>query len=233
MRTIVSALVIALAFGALAAAQETHKYILTIAQVVNGTEEFSVTKTAQGFAVAGKSHLAAPGDTIDMVSDQLFDKKWAPIRYKLDVNKSGEKQAVTAVRKGDQIEITVSAGGEEKSQSVPFGPRTYLMDNLIVNHLYALLQAVGGKAAGNEKVRIAVPQAMSEPEADFTEVGEEQGTLNGKSITVKKFTLTIGQVALEIWAQKETNTLMRVSVPMQQLEIRHEGFAPGAPTPAK
>jgi pimeloyl-ACP methyl ester carboxylesterase len=72
---------------------------------------------------------------------------------------------------------------------------------------------------------LLVPQAQAAIPGKVSRGGEEPATLNGKSVRVQKYTLEFANLMEEFWADATTNELMRVHVPIQDVELVRVGFA--------
>jgi len=95
-----------------------------------------------------------------------------------------------------------------------------VLDNLVASHFQAFLDA-----APPENIAILVPQAMAIVQGKFRQAGEAQGTLAGKPVSLRKHTLEIAGLLTEIWSQASDNALMRVYVPLQEVDMVREGFS--------
>ncbi len=208
-------------------AQETNKFRLRVGSRMSGTEEYQLAKTAEGFRLTGKSHIEAGARVMEATHEETLASDLSLVRYKL---LAGGAQVIEAWRDGAKVQMKVSVAGQEKTNSVPFGAHTVVLDNLVTAHYQMLLDSLGTKPPETSTWTAVVPQVLMAIPGKITAGSEEPATLDGKSIHVRKYTLEYGNVLTEIWGEKETNRLMRVAVPVQQVEIVREGFAP-APQP--
>lgn len=207
--------------SARAAAQETNKFRLRVGSIMTGTEEYEITKTADGCRLAGKLHTQIGDRSMDATHEQTLTPDLTLVRYKLQ---AGGNQVIEAWREGDQILMRVSASGKEQTKTVPFTPAALVLDNMITAHYQVLLDSIA-KSGTASPWTFVVPQALVAISGKISKAGDEPATLNGQSIRVQKYTLQAASLLTEFWAEVETNRLMRVFVPVQDVELVREGFA--------
>ena len=204
---------------------ETNKFLIHVGSRLTGTEEYTITKTAEGVRLTGKSQLEAGGQPMDFTEELSLAPDLSLLRYRLDVSTVAGAQSVEAWRDGQTIQMKASAGGQERTSTVPFDPSVIVLDNLITAHFQMVLNSMGGKPPISSPWTFLVPQVLKAASGKVAMEGEEQGTLTGKPILVKKYTIELPGVLEELWAEAGTNRLMRVNVPLQNVELVREGFA--------
>jgi len=204
-----------------ALAQDASVFRLRVGTAMTGTEEYQITKTADGYRVTGTLHTVRPTGAIEAVHETVLAADRTLVRYKLEV----AGQAIEAWRDGDSIQVKVSAGGQSQSKTFPFTPATVVADNMVSAHLQLVLDRVAAAPDATVPVTVLVPQVLATIPGKVTKGAEEAGTLNGKAVRVRKYSLEVANVLEEMWAEVGANRLMRVTVPMQQVEIVREGFA--------
>jgi hypothetical protein len=218
--------VVALASTYLLAEEATNKFKIRVGGAgLTGSEEYQIEKTAAGYRLTSKTHLEQAGGAMEMTQEQTLGADWSLERYKLEAMVGGQPQTIEAWRDGQQIQMRVSAGGQTPTQTAPFGPRTLVLDNLVTSHYQILLNRLAGKAEGNEEWSMLVPQRLAAVRGKLAAAQPETATLDGKPRQVRKYTLELGNVLVEFWAEADSNRLMRVFVPAQDVELVREGFA--------
>jgi uncharacterized protein len=202
-------------------AQESNVFRLRVGTAMTGSEEYQITKTADGYRLTGKLHTVRPTGTLDVTHETVLAGDRTFLRYKLEV----AGQTIEASRDGDSIQVKVSAGGQSQGKSFPFTAATVVADNLVSAHLQVVLDRVAATLDATVSMTLLVPQAMAAIPGKVTRGAEEPATLNGKAVRVRKYSLEVAYVLEELWAEVATGRLMRVTVPMQQVEVVREGFA--------
>jgi pimeloyl-ACP methyl ester carboxylesterase len=203
-------------------AQDSNRFRLRIGKAVTGIEEYKVTRTADGYRVAGTSHTERAGGSLDATHDETLAPDHTLLRYKLE---AGGNQVIEAWRDGETIQLKVSAGGQEQAKTVPYAAAAVVLDNMVTAHFQVVLDRIGDGTEPVVPFTFVVPQAMAAIGGKVSRGGEEAGTLNGKPVRVRKYVLEIAALMEEFWAETGTNRLMRVYVPMQDVELVREGFA--------
>lgn len=210
--------------GSTLGAAEMNRFRLQVGASMSGTDEYTIARTADGFVVAGNSRRTAGGQTIEMKLGQSLAPDRSLRRYALQTTTPSGQQTVDALRDGGTVEMKVVATGSPRSRKVPFTPGAVLLDNLVTAHFQLLLDQIGGKPP-TEPMTFLVPQALVAVPGKVALEGEEAGTLDGKPVRVKKYSIELPGVLELVWAEAEANLLMRVEVPLQKVEMVREGFA--------
>jgi pimeloyl-ACP methyl ester carboxylesterase len=213
--------IVALAAGN-ALAQDANTFRLRVGTAMTGTEEYQITKTADGYRITGKLHTERAGGALDVTHDETLAPDLTLVRYRLE---AGGTQVIEAWRDGDTIQMKASAGGQPQTRTFPFTAAAVVVDNMVTAHFQVLLERLAGSNDPTVSMTFLVPQAMAAIPGKVSRGSEEAATLNGKPIRVRKYTLQVANVLEEFWAETGTNRLMRVAGPVQSVEIVREGFA--------
>jgi dienelactone hydrolase len=164
-----------------------------------------------------------------MTQEETLDSGRRLLHYKLEAVVRGQRQVIEAQSVADGIQMRVEVGGQSQEKKVESHERTIVLDNLIVSHYQVLLDATGGLLRDKQAWWVMVPQRLAVVTATLSPAGEDTGTLAGQSVKLHKFSLEIGSTLIEFWSEAASNKLMRVSVPLQSLELTREGFELTAP----
>jgi len=211
------------AMTALAADSAPNKFnIHSASGALSGTEEYTLEKQAGGFVLAGKTRLQQPQPTLELVHKTTLAADWSLVRYQLQATVAGEAQTVDTWRDGAQIQMKASGGSQSMEKQAPFTPATVVLDNLVAGH-YAVLVEQMLRAPG-QKLAVLVPQRLSLLSAQPVAAGEDRATLGGKPLRVRKYTMELATLPVEFWIDAADHELMRVLVPLQQIEMVREGF---------
>jgi uncharacterized protein len=210
--------------------QPPERFQVTVARtVLTGTEEYRVTRTPQGTRITGTLSSRRQGASVTGTQEETLGPSGDLIRYRLDVTVAGGAQTVEAWRDGDSVRMRAAAGGQSREHAVPYVARGLVLDNLVVSHFQVLLDRLASAPAGGEW-RLYVPQAFTAITATTSGPTPDSagGTLDGRPIALRQYVLQAGGNLINVWAEAATNRLMRVTVPIQQVEITRDGFVPGA-----
>jgi len=203
------------------AGEETFR--IQVGTMISGSESFHIRKTEGGFTVTGRARMQRPGAPMEMNHEQELDAQWRPIRYKLEAA-GGPRQVIEAARTDTGFRMQVDVGGKARQQNAEARDGTVVLDNMVVSHYQVLLNMVAGTAAGKIPLWLLVPQRLAAVAGTLTAAGDAVGTLEGRAIRLRKYSLEIAAILVEIWAERDSHRLMRVTVPLQQVEMAREGF---------
>ncbi len=212
-----------------AVAQETNKFRVRVRSALTGNDEYQVTKGVDGYHSTGKLHTETAGRSLDTTHELTLTLDLKLARYKLQ---AGGTQVIEAWREGDNIQMKASAGAQSQTRTVPFTPSTLVLDNMITGHFQLLLDSIAAEPGTSYSRTFLVPQALSAIDGKISRVGDETGTLGDKSIPVRKYTVQVASSLAEFWAD-DAGRLMRVYIPVQDVEMVREGFTPAPKTEPK
>ncbi len=204
--------------------QEQNRFLIHAGARMSGTEQYSSSKTSSGYFVSGHSQLQSGGAKLEFTEDLALAPDMGLVRYKLEVTSTMGTQTITATRSGETVQMKARAASDESAKTTPFSAGAVVLDNLVTAHFQVLLDSIAGKAPASWPRLFIVPQALAAVPGKMIRDGEESGTLAGKNIKVIKYSVELGSVLAEFWADS-SNRLMRVAVPLQEVELVREGFA--------
>lgn len=234
MRTKKGILLLALLIAAVtAAADEKNKFIVRVNGEPIGTEEYSITTDQKGYKVKSVASAKEPGRIKRTDQEQLLEPDFTLKRYSLMSAEIEGIRAVEANREKDKIRVRLrSPQREPQTFSIPLAARIIVLDNMVVSHYQVLLDSFQGQPPA-PNYGFLVPQSLTLEPGGVTQMPrEQQGTFNGKEISVRKFSINAGGLIIECWAEAANNRLMRVWVPTQKVEFIREGFSLAGATQA-
>lgn len=204
---------------------------------LSGSDVFTITKTESGFLVAGTATVNSPGHQNVLTHSQDLDPTWALKEYRLALKIGNDPQHpnvqnVDVLRKDNSITLTVDANGQFVPKDLPWKPNTIVLDNFILAHYQVLLNAAAAAGASvPADWQVLVPQRITALSAKLVARPDPgTGTLDGKPVTTKIYSLEIGSSLIEI-TSGANHQLMRVQVPLQNFDALRDGFVPAAEAP--
>ena len=208
------------------AAQTSNRFTIRVGQGrITGTEDYSIQRTKDGYSLTSQSSLIISGSAVSFAQKQTLSTDWKFIRYQLNVTAQGGDQSIEASNDGAGIQLHAQAGSVSKDQTVDVHPNLLILDNLIASHYQILLNLLGVKPPDSSEWWIVVPQTLAEIRIKIVSAGEEIATLDGKPIATRRYELETAGLFEQFWADAKSNTLMRVFVPSQHVDLVREGFA--------
>jgi hypothetical protein len=222
---------IVLLLASFAAAQEKPSRF-AITGVVSGTDEYTVTRTAAGTSVSGHTNFSQGATALDSTYKIAVAPDCTLQKYDLELRLQGQVHTISAARDGDQIKMHVLTGaGEPHDKAVPFSPAVFVMDNSIMGDFQVMADCVDKLQSAD--VTLLVPQRLAAIPGKLTAAGEDTGTLNGKPVRARRYSLSVAMSGVDLWFDASTHELLRIANAGQNFFVTREGFAltekPAAP----
>ena len=233
-----------IAFSPAAEAQQPVRFRVTVADgVVSGWEEFTLIAMGPGgYQLTGRADFTRGGERYELVQNTFLAPDRGPGHYRLTVTTRGTTQSIESWREADTVRIRAAAGAAEQMRSVPANARTLYLDNLVTSHFQVLIDRylAEPEASRGAAWTFVVPQALTTVRGTMVPAGEGTGTLDGRAVAVRRYALDAGGIALDLVATAD-GQLLRVSVPIQRVELVRDGYvddataaaAPVAPPPCE
>jgi len=194
--------------------------------IATGMEEFKIEKSDIGYRLTGTTRFTQSGGLAIWTQEQVLAADWSPVSYRLELESLGRKEIIETAKEGDQFQMRADLGtfiGRDKS--VPVRPRTIILDDIVASHFQVLLNAIASDKESKSEWHCLVPRARLAIEGKLLGTKNASGTLNGKSIQIRKYTLQVANEVKEFWAEADTYRLMRVLVLVPEVEMVRVGFA--------
>lgn len=211
-----------LLLASFAAAQEKPSRF-AITGVVSGADEYTVTRSAAGTSVSGHTSLSQGPVALDYTYKLAVAPDCTLQKYDLELRLQGQVHTISAARDGDQIKMHVLTGGEPHDKAVPFSPSVFVMDNSITGDFQVMADCVDKLQSPD--VTLLVPQRLLALPGKLTAAGEGAGTLNGKPVRARKYSLSVATIGVDLWFDASTHELLRTANAGQNFFVTREGFA--------
>ena len=222
-RAVISFVASVLLLASFAAAQEKPSRF-TITGVVSGAEEYTVTRSAAGTSISGHTNISQGGVALDYTYKLAVASDCTLQKYDLDLRLQGQVNTISAAREGEQIKMHVLTGaGESRNKTVPFSPSVFVMDNSITGDFQVMADCVDKLHPAD--LTLLVPQRLAALPGKLTAAGEETGTLNGKPVRARKYSLSVSMIGVDFWFDASTHELLRLANAGQNFFVTREGFA--------
>ena len=213
---------IVLLLASFAAAQE--KPVRFIISGVTAADEYTVTRSAAGTSISGHTNFLQGGLAVDYTYKVAVAPDCTLQKYDLELRLQGQVHTVSAARDGDQIKMHVlTSAGKPADKAVPFSPAVFMMDNNITGNYQVMADCVDKLQAAD--VTLLVPQQLTAVPGKLTAAGEETGTLNGKPVRARKYSLSLAMIGMDLWFDASTHELLRTANAGQNFFATREGFA--------
>ncbi|HEV3056705.1 MAG TPA: alpha/beta fold hydrolase [Vicinamibacterales bacterium] len=210
-------------------ARETGTSNLTIfvRGVPVGTEQVTVSRTADGWTISSAGRLGPPIDAVARRIEVRYTGEWQAREFTLEGTARGVAQVVHTVIQGTQATSDIETGGQKTQKTDAIDPNAVIV---LPNTFFGPFEAVAARLkttpAGGD-----IP-AFGAPAVSFViKVGEstpQQIQTAARMIaarrTAVKLALPGALFDADIWTD-EAGRLLRFSVPAQSLEVVREDVA--------
>src|SRR5512142_2884181 len=171
--------------------ERPSKFLVRVNGETVRTEEYTITRTAKEYKLKSKSLWPEINQVLEQ--EQVLEPDFTLKRYTLYATDPRGIQVIEAKREKDAIRMTVRLPEKEpQTGTVPLAGRVLVLDNMVVSHFQVLLDSFGGKAPALNW-SFLIPQHLALVPGGVTQLPrEEQGTLNGQSMAVRKYSVNAG-----------------------------------------
>ena len=191
-----------------------------------GTEQATLTATADGWTIRGTGRLAAPVDLSTTRFEMRYDRQWRPVSLEVDSTLRGRPLIMrTAFADGKAINDITQAGQQVQKVDAVSADAVVLPNMFFCSYEALALRLRGFTVPGELKAYIA---AQAEITIRVTATGPERIQTAGRAVSARRYELTLenpgGPIEAEIWVDEDSR-LLRFRVPAQGLEVAREDIA--------
>ena len=200
--------------GLLAAGANAQSFILSQNGKSVGTASLSVKQAGSGFASASGAKIDMPGLEYSFSENAKLDAGYRLSTVQLTGSVNGTNVTVDASPAGQQFAMRIN--GKPTTAPLPFHPLTALVPDFDPGGLQTVLNL--GAAHNNRDIWALIPKQTGSISAlRIATKADEQGTLDGKPITVHHVTVASDAGSTEVYSSPANQLL--------QAEWTDEGFA--------
>ena len=180
-----------------------------------------------GWRISGSGRTAPPLDSVTRRLEVRYDENWKPIELIVDASVRGQVSSIHTVVSGTTATSEVNTGGTVNDQTDTIDALAVLLSN----PLFAPYEALAARASAASEGAVIPVFDTSQRSLSFTvgkSVFERVQTL-ARVIEVQRISFAMSAPGLaplegEIWSD-ETGRLLRLSVPVQSLDVVREDIA--------
>jgi uncharacterized protein len=213
--------IVALAQPAVPAAS-TFRIYLRSAQI--GTEDVSVTRTPEGWTILGSGRIGPPLDIVARKVELKYDPEWRPLELTIDATTREQAAALHTVVTGGSARNEFKSNGAPAEKTDAIDPAALFLPNPFISPYEALSARLRSTQAGSTLQLYAAPFGTMTGTVGESTVDKIQTATRLIEARRTRITLTPPTgppIEADIWGD-ETGRLLRVSVPVQGLEVVRE-----------
>ena len=194
--------------------------------VALGSEDVTVTASADGWRIKATGRLGAPVNLSTAVFEVRYDRDWKPLSLEIDATSKGQPYVLrTAFANGKATSEIMQAGQErQKTDAVSADP--IILPNMFFAGYEALALRLAGVKPGAQLHAYIAPQV--EVTVGVNSVGDERIQTAARAIAAKRYALTFmnpgSNLPVEVWVD-ENSRLLRFRVPAQSVEVARTDVA--------
>lgn len=205
-----------------AAAEWTFNIYLQGRQI--GTEETTVTRTGEGWTIAGTGRIGPPFDVTSRRLEIKYDANWTPIELTIDAIVRNQPTRLRTVVKGSTALSEFTRFGQPQEHEEPIDPQAVLLPDPFFAPYEAVSARLRTAAQGTTIPFYAAPAGSIV--ATVGESTTERIQTVDRLIEARRTRLllqpTTGPVvSADVWGD-ETGRLLRIAVPGQNLDVIRE-----------
>ncbi len=197
-----------------------------------GSEDITVRRGPEGFAVASSGRLGAPLDIVTRTLEIQYDTDWKARELRLDATIRGQVQTLRTTIGGGRATSEVSVGGQAPTTVTHATDAEILLPNPFFAPYEAVAARLRTAPAGSTIPAYVVPQAaaailVGDSTDERIQTARELIETRHTRITITPAAAGAPPVAADVWADRN-GRLLRLSVPAQALEVVREDIASAA-----
>jgi len=202
--------------GLMAVGADAQSFLLSQNGKSVGTASLSVKPAPGGFDSTSGAKIDMPGLKYSFSENASLDSGNRLNKVQLNGSVNGTSATVNVVSKGQQFVMTINASGKVTNTPLAYHPLAVLLPDFDPGGLQAVLSL--GAAHNNRDIWALIPkQTGSITALRIATKPDEQGTLDGKAITVHHLSLASDAGTTEVFSGPSNELL--------QAEWTDEGFA--------
>ncbi len=207
----------------------SQAYVVFLQSRPVGREEVTVVRQADGWIIRGSGRIGPPVDIVTRAAEIHYTGDWHPTRMSIEGTARGQEVSIQTVFAQGTANSTIVAGGQTTTKADAVAADAVVLPNLLLTSYSALARRLVGAKPGAALHGYIVPQA--EVPIRVGGVFEDRIETAARAINATRYALTVaqpgGEVQVTLWADAD-GSLLRLSVPVQGLELAREDIASAA-----
>jgi pimeloyl-ACP methyl ester carboxylesterase len=205
----------------------TSNYTIFLRGVPIGSEQVSLERTADGWTINGRGRLGAPLDVVARRLQVRYDSNWRPLELTVDATVRGQTLYLHTSVAGTVATSEVRDAGAASDAKDTIDSTSLLLPNLFYASYEALAQRLKTAEPGTNLAAYQPPTgayAINVGTSSAEQIQTLAATISAKRTRIAMLTTGQAPVDAEIWAD-DTGRLLRISLPLPNLEIVREDIA--------
>ena len=194
-----------------------------------GREEVAVVREADGWIIRGTSRIGPPIDIVTRAAEIHYSAEWHPVRMELEGTSRGQEVTIKTTFADGKANNEISVAGASSTKADDVTADALVLPNGFLGSYSALARRLAGSKPGATFRGYVVPQAEVPIRVDG--VFQDHIETTQRAINATRYALIVtnpgGEQRMDLWADAD-GSLLRMSIPLQALEIAREDVASAA-----
>jgi len=206
----------------------TTGYVVFLRGAPIGREDVTVEQDATGISISGRGRLAAPLNVVTRRVEVRYRPDWTPEFLTIDVNVNGGDNTLKTSFLDETALSEGTLGGRTISHTDVIGRPVFVLPNGFFGAYEAIARRLTAADIGSEHQAFLAPQI---PQLLFrvSSVTTERMQTGAATFTVRRYVLLFtspgGLATVNLYADQDRGTLLRLNVPGQALDIVRDDLA--------
>jgi hypothetical protein len=187
-----------------------------------GTASFQFTSAGQGYDSSSVVHVAMQGLDYDLSKTERLTSANELVQVILSATVNGQAVNVVCKPDGAQFLMNISANGKSTTTRLPAHAAAVFMPDFDPGALETLL-ALAVQRNSRDLWAILPKQSGSIEPVQVATYPDQQGTLDGKAVTVHHLVATIAGAQTDLFSGPE-NELLQAELPQEGFALVRKGF---------
>jgi pimeloyl-ACP methyl ester carboxylesterase len=212
-------------------ADASRSYTVFLRSTPIGQEEVAVVRQADGWIIRGSNRLAPPIDAVTRIAEIRYTAEWRPVRMVIEGTTRGQALSIKTTFADGNATSEISVGSNASSKTDAVAADTIVLPNGFLGSYAALARRLLGLKPGAELRGYIAPQL--EVPLRVQSITSERIETPDSAISASRYAVIvhnpapIGEVQMNVWIDP-AGDLLRMSVPVQMLEVAREDVASAA-----
>jgi pimeloyl-ACP methyl ester carboxylesterase len=193
-----------------------------------GREDVTIEQDATGITITGRGRLAAPLNAVTNRVAVRYHADWTPDLLELDVNVNGGENTLKTSFLDETALSEGTLGGRALRHTDVVGRSAFVLPNGFFGSYEAIARRLTAADIGSEHRAFIAPQL---PQLSFrvSSVTTERMQTGTQTFNVRRYVLIFtspgGLATVNLYADQDRSTLLRLNVPAQALDIVRDDLA--------
>ncbi|MEE2791207.1 MAG: alpha/beta fold hydrolase [Acidobacteriota bacterium] len=180
-----------------------------------GFEQSDVTRSATGWTIRSRGHLAQPVDLRTHLAEIEYDEQWQPVSLRIDGLRNDSPFSLITNFSNNNATSQIEDNGQTRNVTNTISQNAVVLPDYFFAGYEALAQRLKGSAPGDEIPIYVPPRGQTRARVDQT-TSQQIETNSGQAIDVCRYLVSFlsdnGPRLTEIWTDGDQN-LVRISIP--------------------